>query len=518
MFLVCAIVSQADGQKYRQPLGVYAHVDVDVALKRKFGNTNPGPEAEHAYLQRLYARLLDDKAVSGITLGVHWDRIEISDPACVLNHSCPPATEDGNDWSWLDDVFAAVKANANPDLKSVQLIITPGVDSPLILSPVVGSPQWLYSHLLPSCDPLFTPGTASQPIRNCGMVTFFGFPEEDTHADGHVLPLPWNGIYQQYWEQFLTSLKKRYIHNSAFVSIAIAGPTCASTEMILPTSGNHSTQASGLPADKAWSTLIANSFPPPSKYQNSDEVFIDQWTKKTIDMYESIFSGVTLVLSPDAGSDLPELGDKVTSSNSSGWLFPKDCSDTLYPISCQAKTEILSYFLTAGDRNAKATQVGGMRASSATCTGDIGLPGVKLLTSLSPPLLGGAQFDHAVSGTKKQRYEVGCPPPPSSKCTVKSKPAPNCKVNKEEAAYYVLANFFYGTPFAKYYGAEPGTAPMQWVEVDYVDIRYAQNHPHPTLPSTIPCNPSLQDLLNRASYDLFTMAHQPPPVQKPNCN
>src|SRR5271157_5326917 len=107
MLLSCANPSQAVGPTYRRPLGVYARVDVDVALKREFGNSNPKPEKEHAYLHGLYAGLLKDKAISGITLGVHWDQIEVSAPDCELHHDCLPPTEftQGYDWSWLDDVF-----------------------------------------------------------------------------------------------------------------------------------------------------------------------------------------------------------------------------------------------------------------------------------------------------------------------------------------------------------------------------------------------------------------------------
>src|SRR5208282_2723458 len=170
-------------------------------------------------------------------------------------------------------------------------------------------------------------------------------------------------------------------------------------------------------------------------------------------------TGVTLFLSPDSGSDLPWFKWNATlPKHPDNTLFAQDCSqainsplpyvDTDYR-SCEAKSDILSYFVTVDGPNAKATQVGGMTATSGTCTGDIGLPGVKLLTSLLPPLLGGAEFDHAVSGSKTQRQEVGCPPLPSPICTVNPvKQAPNCHVTPEEAAYYVLANFFYGTPAA----------------------------------------------------------------------
>jgi hypothetical protein len=368
-------------------------------------------------------------------------------------------------------------------------------------------------------------------------VTFSKLPEQqraDPKGGPWVLPLPWNSAYQFYWEAFLREVSGKYGSNPAFVSITVAGPNGASTEMVLPTTANGSTQESGMDADKAWKKLIAHDFKPSSGYQDTDEVFIDQWTQ-TIKEYERIFPGVTLVISPNTGSDLPAFHIHPIPKHPDNVLVAKDCSqyskeDTGYR-SCEAKTEILSRFLTLGD-NAKATQVGGMRASSPTCMGDIGLPGVKLLTPgwslASPPLIGGAAFDHPVSVKLKDRQEEGCPPSPfpPKTCTTSKAPAnPNCTVTKEEAAYYVLANFFFGTSSAPDFD-EPsptGTTPaatIQYLQAEFEDVQYANKHPHsPKQPSKIlPCNWSLQDLLDIASYDLFTMASQPPPVQKPNCN
>jgi hypothetical protein len=509
MFLVCTNLLQADDSTtIRKPLGVYAHVDITEAIQSySCGNKpchhQPTPEQLHSYLRGLYAGLLANQAISGLTVGIHWDQIQKSGPACVFSHSCAPGTEHtgGYDFSYLDDVFAEVKAN--PDRKSVQLIITPGVDSP----------PWLLANI-PSCDGLFSP--TQQAPADCGTVTLSKFPQDqrsDPKGGPWVIPLPWNWRYKLAWYDFLGTISGKYGSNPAFVAIAVAGPISASTEMILPTTRNGSFQNPNEPADQAWIKLIAHSFPPTSSYQNSDQVFVDQW-KEAIDVYESIFAGVTLFLSPDAGQDLPELPADPSK------LFHEDCSTTPSPMSCEAKAEILSYFVTVAGRNAKATQVGGMTAASPTCPGNIGLPGVKLLTSLSPPLLGGGEVDHPISGTEKERHEVGCPPIPVPHCTVSLERAPNCQVNKEEAAYNVLANFFYGTSKAADFGGAllGTTAPIQYLGVNFEDVQYANKHPHsPHPPSTIPCNPSLQDLLETASYDLFTMAGQPPPVQKFTC-
>ena len=365
-----------------------------------------------------------------------------------------------------------------------------------------------------------------------------------------MLPLPWNGAYQIYWGEFLTQVNTQYGSNPALVAVAVAGPNGASTEMVLPTSANDSFQNPNEPADDAWKKIIAHDFKPNSGYRDTDEVFIDSWAQ-TIKEYESTFPNVTLVVTPNDGEDLPAFtwnkakphhADKTLFDKA---LFEKDCSQAIQEVhngtpftqtdyrSCEAKAEILSRFLKFGD-NAKATQVGGMRASSPTCTGDIGLPGVKLLTPgsslASPPLIGGAAFDYAVSGPgqtgEKLRYEEGCPPKSSATCWTTKAPAPHCKVSIEEAAYNVLTNFFYGTPSAPDFGGPCGgtaaiqcNATIQYVQVEFEDVIYANKHRHPPRPPSkiLPCNWSLQDLLDLASYDLFTKAGQTPPVQKPSC-
>ena len=119
-------LSQAAGQAYRKPLGVYAHTDIEAAIQRKPCADATTTDDLHTCLRNLYSGLLEDGAVSGITAGAHWDHIQMSDPLCIFANTCASATEGGYDWSYLDDVFA----EANAAHKAVQLIITPGVDSP----------------------------------------------------------------------------------------------------------------------------------------------------------------------------------------------------------------------------------------------------------------------------------------------------------------------------------------------------------------------------------------------------
>jgi hypothetical protein len=484
-----ALLLAGVGLAQNKPLGVFARADIETAIG-SYPGSSPTSAELHFYVRQLYADLLLDPAVAGITVAQHWDNIQLTDPALSVDGST------GYDWSYLDAAFE----QANLAHKPAQLIITPGVDAP----------PWLLAKIH-SCDGLFPPGDGTAPA-DCGKVTFSVFPESQ-RADGTVLPLPWNSAYQAAWWDFLTHLNARYGGNAAFISIAVAEPVAASDEFILPTTFNGGFQQANLPADDAWSALINHSFPNIDSYQNTDQAFIDQW-EQTIDAYERIFNGITLFLGPDAGQDLPEFkkqnpGPVTVHPDNTLWAI--DCNGATtdaQPRSCEAKTEILSYFVTEAGANSKATQVGGMTASSAFVTGDIGVPGVKALTSLSPPLLGGAEFDHPVSSGPNVQ-EQGCADFPASPSS--------CAVTAEEGAYNTFEVFFYGTPAAAYYGGVPGPVPVQYVDVDFTDVQYAQITPCPTLPSTIPGQPSLQDLFNRASHDLFAIAGQQTALPPPTC-
>jgi hypothetical protein len=491
---ICASVSRADDNDWksvRKPLGVYAHLDIALAIKELPDTCMASAAEVHGCLRSLYAGILSNAAISGLATGAHWDAIQLSDPPCFFNHSCS-GTLDGYDWSYLDDVFA----EANLAHKTVQLIITPGVDAP----------QWLLDKI-PSCDGLFTTGSAP---ANCGKVTFVNFPEVQ-RADGNppVQPLPWNPIYNLAWWDFLVHLNVRYNSNPAFVSIAVAGPVCASDEFILPTTANGSTQLNGLVADHAWNRLIEHSFPFQADLFDTDQVFIDAW-KATIDAYQVIFHGVTLFLAPDSGNDMPEYSES-RPPHRDNILFAVDCSSVNNEVmSCEAKTEVLSYFVKVEGPNQKSTQVGGMTAGSLETPGDIGIAGVKVLTSLPPPafFIGGAEFDFAVSSTNTQlQQQQGCPKFPV-----------DCgDLTVEVGAYNTLTVFFYGTPAAAFYGGAVGAASIQYLGVDYTDVIYAQKNLCAPTPKKSINNMSLQDLLNKASHDLFAMAGQNAPLPPLTC-
>jgi hypothetical protein len=481
-------------QSVRTPLGVYAHISIEDALNAYKGATPATSEDLHRYMQKTFTGLLTDPAISGLTVGQHWDHIQPDDPFCVFTNSCADGPG-GYDWSYLDDAFAA----ANAAHKSVQLLINPGVESP----------QWLMDRL-PSCDGLFT-GEGTAPF-DCGKVTFQNFPEQ-AHADSAdpPLPLPWNPVYIFAWDDFLFHLSARYSSNPALTYIAMAGPICASTEIIFPTTAYGSTQLSGMQADKAWRVLIQHSFPFAPGYADSDQVFIDAW-KQAIDAYEWIFSGVTLVISPDDGDALPEQPYPVH-VHRDNFLYGVDCSTaTTDQMSCEAKTEILSYFVAARGRNEKSSQVGGMRAGSNIYTGNIGVPGLKVLTSLTPPprppILGGAEFDFQVS-LPGSMLQQGCPD-----YSAKDPDPTDCKnLDPETAAFNTFTVFFDGTPAAGDFGGASSippidNAPIQYVEVDWDDVQYAQDPKHQcqTFADGTSGPPSLQDWYNLASYDLYTMA------------
>ncbi len=173
-----------------------------------------------------------------------------------------------------------------------------------------------------------------------------------------------------------------------------------------------------------------------------------------------------------------------------------------------------------------------MTASSNTMSGNIGVIGVKILTSsrllqeAAPwtPLLGGSQFDHPVSSGQTKRKE-GC---------VNERQAPPCKL-AEEKALNVLNVFFnctpagtnplsaYGNTFTTQCSSPPlnGSSPIYHVNVDYNDILYATKLENGKLENACPKHPfpvpvasttqscwSMQDLLSQANFDLFQLAGQ----------
>ena len=287
---------------------------------------------------------LSNPAVSGLTLQVHWDR---------LNPNAPPAAN-AYDWApFWDEAFAQEAAweaqNPGQIPKTIQLILTPGFQSP----------PWMLSQI-PSCDGLFQ-SPVQTPSSTCGTVIFTGYSEA---TDGNVFPLPWNPFYKSVWRTFLTALAARYGANPAFVSIAVDGPTASSAEIILPgndDANNPQNQFSGGPIspDNMWLALFAFHYPGMAAYQGTDQAFIDEWNA-AIDMFGQVFSGMTLVVTLD--DKMPSFGSNTQPIPA---LFSGDCSAS--STTCATVTTILSYFLkpTVAGPNAKATQTSSFIASNA---------------------------------------------------------------------------------------------------------------------------------------------------------
>jgi len=479
----------------REPIGVYAKVNIETVMNQpEFQDcaSSPGCDIHHKF-RELYKALLGNPAISGLTIGAHWDHLQPG-----------PNYPEGYNFKFLDDAF--IEAN-KPDVnKSVKLIITPGVVSP----------KWLLERI-PNCtiNGVFL-GEGVDP--NCGKQAFNGFPEEQRDDGNKKIPLPWDHKYQDAWADFLGHLNDEYSSNPAFVAIAVAGPIAASDEMILPTSKNDTaTQPSGLPVDEIWSRLISHSFSDGRYATNPGQAFVDAWDT-TIDTYEKIFSGITLTLSPDGGTDLPEL--RVIAPPELAPLIQEECSRTPTGLSCAAKTEVIQYFVNAtcltspNCVNGKSTQVGGLRASSDDRTGNIGIAGVKLVTSWTPPpspsLLGGAEFDHPVSGKRMQ--QMGCPD--FSKTTHPHTRTICPGLTVEEAAYNVMAVFFDHTLAAAYFEGTlpefqriPGTMPIHYLEVPFNDVEYANENQCLSQDSPTLHYMTLTQLLENASHDLFGIAN-----------
>ncbi|HUD48050.1 MAG TPA: hypothetical protein VMR33_14555 [Candidatus Baltobacteraceae bacterium] len=477
----------------RRPLGVYAKIVISDVIGSK---TN---KDWNSYFDCLYSNLISNPAISGLTLQVHWDLVNTG-PG-VYN------------WDYITNAFVQVSNwnDLNPNAqKNIQFIVTPGFNSP----------SWLLTNIVVadgSCDGLFNGEGAS---NNCGTVTFVGYNE---NTDGNVLPLPWNQTYKAAWSIFLREFNKQFGADPLFVSISVAGPTAGSEEMILPNnentcpchtnrptcnancpSGTNSEpQPNGEMPDQMWDQLLTNHFGPSQKRSNDE--FIKEW-EDAIALYDGIFHGVTLVVTPGDGEGFP-FSDAESSTNPL-------CHYSMDG-SCMAVASILAYFenYRSVNGNGKATQVSGLASSTDTLTnGDAGMGGVKLLSALSQmsnpwnQILGGAQFDHAFS----ECIPANCPP------------------NPVQDEFNVLANFFNGTQAVNGTATFPGLflaisnesiinppltspAPLNYLQVYNEDVQYAESNGCTWIDDTGGTNGvqnlylSAQDLLNQTSALLFTI-------------
>jgi hypothetical protein len=308
------------------------------------------------------------------------------------------------------------------------------------------------------------------------------------------------------------------------------------------------------------------------------QVFVDYW-QRAIDAYERIFleSKLTLILTPDDYKQMPEFAGTSTSlplprlnkelALDFANFYNDNCNNVTLPVSCQTKATVAFYFaihpipLSITGNITKGTSVGGMTARSPLSTGQIDVPGVKLLTAdpspftangvLLPggPLLGGAEFDHEL--TKFNLTDNSYEPSTnafypvsdnfqdqaclqtqiqSNRCACPNTP-PNCVgyVSVEQGAFQVFANFFNGTKAGYLFNGAATTppiqfqAPVQFVDVEWRDVMYAlYTAGNCALASTttstqFPGRTLMQDVLNQANYGVKIIAGRPdlyPPALK----
>jgi hypothetical protein len=371
----------------RQPRGIYA-----VVL---------------AFDHRPYTATIDNPAISGLFLYYDWATLE--------------PKKGQFDFSLLEEAFKI----ADSKHKTIQLGLLPGFSTP----------GWLLDEL-PSCDGWLASGGRTGPAPpQCGKATF-GFPEGVARkGEMHELPLPWNPAYKRSWHAFLLEFARRFGQREAFVSIAVAGPTSQSEEIIMPHNGPGETEK--------WARLLEAFYANPS-YHRSNKAFVEEW-KAAIDDYARIFSNLTLALTLAAG--LP--------------------FNPTRPRGREASTlEIVTYF--AGKPlgpNAKATQNNGIMAAHPLTMRPV--KAMSADTRLNPRVLAGGEFSTGFSHR-----------PALEGCLSDDKSSPACQsITPEQALDNVLAVFFAGTPYGHFYGSRDGAAPVQYLQIYQDDILYANSHP-----------------------------------------
>jgi hypothetical protein len=493
----------------RRPHGIYADVDITDYINRIEGGALTGNDSDFA---TLYEGLLENPAVSGLSLRVHWSTIN-------------PTSSDDFNWSYVDDAFQQVNTfnQLNGTSKTIQLMVIPGFNTP----------SWFFANHN-SCDYLFNSSfspPAGLDLGDCDYATFLGYTEG---ADTDTLPLPWSPDYKTHWQHLVQAMSKRYGSRQELVGVTIAGPTAASAEMFLPNKSN-STGYNGVPSEDMWNTLIGLSAYGVAD-EDTDAPFISEW-EDTIDVYQNAFSNVTLTLIPDRGFGLPKFDGSAATSAPADPLYMPDCDYSITGhgdagLSCAAITTILSYFQATGggpNGDGMATQTSGLNASSPTlfASADVGLPGVnylaRLTSSASSPqaqVLGGEFCDSPFSGGSQKE---GCPtyPTPCSTTGTNTMPA----FTPEQAGYNVLKTFFVGTAGGSFFGDAMGSAPANYLDLFYKDIQYATENA--CAPAVLIQDPftgtelsvTAQQMLNIASQSLYQIGEpsMTPPTITTKC-
>lgn len=371
----------------RQPRGIYAAVLA----------------ADH----RPVNAIIDNPAISGLFLYLDWATLE---------------PEKGQfDFSSVEEAFQVAESKR----KTIQLALLPGF----------WTPRWVLDELAACDDWLASGGRAGPPPPRCGKATF-GFPEgEARKGELHELPLPWNPLYKKYWQAFLLEFARRFGQRQVFVSIAVAGPTAQSEEIIMPHDGPGETER--------WARLLQAFYGDPA-YHRSNKAFVEEW-KAAIDDYARIFSNVTIALTRAAGlpfNPTTRGGHEASTLEIAAYLASKPMGS-----------------------DAKATQNNGVTAAHA-----LTMRPVKEMSAdrtFRPRILAGGQF---ATGFAREPAREGCPSDDRS--------SPACRsTTPEQALANVLAVFFADTPYGHFYGSRDGTAPVQYLQIYQGDILYANDHP-----------------------------------------
>lgn len=499
----------------RLPQGIYADVNIDM-YEKSYLKTHPSVPSD--YFSTVYADLLANPDVSGIVLYVPWSRLN---PNPAPTGSVPRGYFQ-YDWSLIQDLLDSAKTAH----KTVQLVVTPGNNSPKWLLGDIGA----NNGLLFTCNYLFDSTYPAPPAgTECGKVTFSGFIEGGYDKNTGVAssqdqPMPWNSTYKNAWQTFLTALAKQFGSRTELVSIAVAGPTASSEEMMLPTRGNTNgvTQLNNLTPEQMWNDLLEHHYTSAYKdfikYWNSDVAIVDEW-EHAIDMFGSTFSDLTLTMS--TGDGFPNLDAPLPTDVPCNLNKGQTCTFAI-PVSpidfhgvckakgdmdCAAEATILTYFIqsTVGGSNAKATMMDGMKGGAKH--GNLDIPCVKLIsfetdlfTSPSQRILGGSQFAHTFSEPTQTEDEGGC----ASTCS------------PEQAEYNVLAWFFDGTSQGPSFpsgtvaiGGNSGSAPLNYLQIYGPDITYASTGPTVFVQMGTARNlTTAQDLLHKASLALAAIAEK----------
>lgn len=232
LFTAFSVIAQTT-----EPRGIYAVIAAD----------------EYSYDTNVVNQVLANSSVCGITIRQRWRDVE--------------QTEGNYDFSKINDVISRASALN----KTVQLIIVPGFYTP----------DWVLSQIDSCEDDLITPDTIPS---SCGKL-LLPVPYGIDAGDSLWLPLPWNTIYKQKWQNFLNGLAYQYNGNPTVVSIAIGGPTSVSCEMTMPIFLDW----------QYWRDVLKLFYQIGDTHRNSNLVFVEEW-ENTIQLYDQLFSGKTLIV------------------------------------------------------------------------------------------------------------------------------------------------------------------------------------------------------------------------------